>query len=136
MRTGTAVLVRVTQGCRWLPLAQRIARRHLCATSCAMAKSIALNRAIERASCCGLCRPIANKLKLRSTPLFNSKADPYAVGVGIRLLLATLIGLADQEKGVFFLTDFSDQSFGIRSPTRSCLFLGSVTGAPIPIPTA
>ena len=62
-----------------------------------------------------------------------AQADSYAVGVGIRLLLATLIGLADQEKEVFFLTDFSDQSFGIRSPTRSCLLLGSVTGATIPI---
>ena len=34
-----------------------------------------------------------------------NKADSYEVGVGIRLLLATLIGLADQEKEVFFLTD-------------------------------
>ena len=51
-----------------------------------MAKSIALNRAIERASCCGLCRPIANKLKLRSTPLFNSKSpkksEKLDVGAG------------------------------------------------------
>jgi len=29
MRTGTAVLVRVTQGFHWLPLAHRIAHRHL-----------------------------------------------------------------------------------------------------------
>ena len=51
-----------------------------------MAKSIALNRAIERASCCVLCRPIANKLKLRSTPLFNSnspkKSEKLDVGAG------------------------------------------------------
>ena len=42
MRTGTAVLVRVTQGFHWLPLAHRIAHRRLCATSCAMGKLIAL----------------------------------------------------------------------------------------------
>ena len=51
-----------------------------------MAKSIALNRAMERASCCVLCRPIANKLKLRSTPLFNSKSpkksEKLDVGAG------------------------------------------------------
>ena len=42
MRTGTAVLVGIVRCYHERTIAHRIAHRHLCATSCAMAKLIAL----------------------------------------------------------------------------------------------
>ena len=58
MRTGAAVLVMVTQGWHWMALAQRIADRHLCATSCAKGKSNALSPALH-------CAPSSSVLHTR-----------------------------------------------------------------------